>query len=84
MYRRTVDGHFSRQKIQHQDGIKHILIVPGSPTQNAYIESFNGTFRDECLNENWFESLEQARQTSKTVSSKKLTIKKVTTKKIIV
>ena len=44
-------------------GIKHILIEPGSPTQNAYIESFNGTFRDECLDENWFESLEQARQT---------------------
>ena len=42
--------------------IKHILIEPGSPTQNAYIESFNGTFRDECLDENWFESLEQARQ----------------------
>jgi putative transposase len=30
-------------------GIKHILIEPGSPTQNAYIESSNGTFRDECL-----------------------------------
>ena len=44
-------------------GIKHILIEPGSPTQNAYIESFNGTFRDECLDENWFDSLEQARQT---------------------
>ena len=43
-------------------GIRHILIEPGSPTQNAYIESFNGTFRDECLDENWFESLEQARQ----------------------
>jgi putative transposase len=43
-------------------GIRHILIEPGSPTQNAYIESFNGTFRDECLHENWFESLEQARQ----------------------
>ena len=42
--------------------ITHILIEPGSPTQNAYIESFNGTFRDECLDENWFESLEQARQ----------------------
>ena len=34
--------------------IQHILIEPGSPTQNAYIESFNGTFRDECLHENWF------------------------------
>ena len=43
--------------------IKYILIEPGSPTQNAYIESFNGTFRDECLDENWFESLEQVRQT---------------------
>ena len=43
-------------------GIKHILIEPGSPTQNAYVESFNGTFRDECLDENWFESLSQARE----------------------
>ena len=43
-------------------GIQHLLIQPGSPTQNAYIESFNGTFRDECLDENWFESLDQARQ----------------------
>ena len=47
-------------------GVKHILIEPGSPTQNSYIESFNGTFRDECLNENWFESLEQARDVIKT------------------
>jgi putative transposase len=43
-------------------GIQHILIEPGSPTQNAYIEGFNGTLRDECLHENWFESREQARQ----------------------
>jgi putative transposase len=41
-------------------GIKHILIQPGKPTQNACIESFNGKLRDECLNENWFESLAQA------------------------
>ena len=41
--------------------VQHIWIEPGSPTQNAYIESFNSTFRDECLDENWFESLEQAR-----------------------
>ena len=46
----------------HKHGIKHILIEPGSPTQNAYVESFNGTFRDECLDENWFESLGQARE----------------------
>ncbi|MEN9149674.1 integrase core domain-containing protein, partial [Xanthomonas euvesicatoria] len=36
-------------------------IEPGAPTQNAYIESFNGKFRDECLNEHWFTSLAQAR-----------------------
>lgn len=47
----------------HQHCIKHILIEPSSPTQSAYIESFNGTIRDECLDESWFESLEQARQT---------------------
>jgi len=44
--------------------IKHILIQPGCPTQNAYIESFNGTFRDECLNEHWFTSLAEARAES--------------------
>ena len=35
---------------------------PGKPTDNAYIESFNGSFRDECLNTNWFLSLEDARE----------------------
>lgn len=34
---------------------------PGTPTDNAYIESFNGSFRDECLNGNWFLSVEDAR-----------------------
>jgi putative transposase len=42
-------------------GIRHILIQPGRPMQNGYIESFNGKFRDECLNEQWFQSLPQAR-----------------------
>jgi putative transposase len=42
-------------------GIRHILIQPGRPMQNGYIESFNGKFRDECLNEQWFETLQQAR-----------------------
>ena len=41
--------------------VRHPLNDAGSPTQNAYIESFNGKFRDECLNEQWFESLVQAR-----------------------
>jgi putative transposase len=42
-------------------GIRHILIQPGRPMQNGYIESFNGKFRDEHLNESWFETLHQAR-----------------------
>ena len=42
-------------------GIRHILIQPGRPMQNGYIESFNGKFRDECLNDHWFETLPQAR-----------------------
>ena len=37
------------------------LIEPGKPNQNAYIESFNGRLRDECLNEHWFPSLLHAR-----------------------
>ncbi|PCO04049.1 IS3 family transposase, partial [Microbulbifer flavimaris] len=38
------------------------LIQPGKPTQNGYIESFNGKFRDECLNEHWFRDLAHARE----------------------
>lgn len=34
---------------------------PGKPTDNPYIESFNGRFRDECLNVNWLLSLQDAR-----------------------
>ena len=35
---------------------------PGKPTDNAYIESFNGKFRVECLNTNWFLSLDEAQR----------------------
>lgn len=38
------------------------LIQPGKPTQNGFIESFNGRFRDECLNEHWFRDLAHARE----------------------
>lgn len=43
-------------------GVKLLFIQPGKPTQNAFIESFNGRFRDGCLNQHWFKSLEDARQ----------------------
>jgi len=33
------------------------FIEPGKPTQNVFVESFNGKFRDECLDEHWFTSL---------------------------
>ena len=44
----------------YERGLTLRLITPGKPTQNAYVESFNGRFRDECLNEHWFTSLAHA------------------------
>lgn len=41
-------------------GVKLHFIDPGRPIQNAYIESFNGKFRDECLNQHWFGNLQEA------------------------
>jgi hypothetical protein len=38
------------------------FIDPGKPTQNAYIESFNGRYREECLNQHWFTSIGEARE----------------------
>jgi putative transposase len=46
-YRNKVELHF---------------IEPGKPVENCYIESFNGKFRDECLNEHWFTRMELARE----------------------
>jgi putative transposase len=43
-------------------GVRLRFIEPGKPVQNAFIESFNGRLRDECLNEHWFTSLRDARQ----------------------
>ena len=42
--------------------VKLHFIEPGKPQQNGLIESFNGRFRDECLNQEWFTSLQEARQ----------------------
>ena len=44
-------------------GIAWHYIAPGKPQQNAFIESFNGKLRDECLNENLFSTLAEARTT---------------------
>jgi len=44
-----------------QNRVKLHFIEPGKPVQNAIIESFNGKMRDECLNQEWFMSLQQAR-----------------------
>ena len=38
----------------YQRGVALCFIRPGKPIENAYVESFNGKFRDECLNEHWF------------------------------
>lgn len=46
----------------YQNKVKLAFIDPGKPTQNGYIESFNGRFRAECLDQEWFGSLHQARQ----------------------
>jgi putative transposase len=44
-------------------GVALLFIQPGKPIQNAFAESFNGRLRDECLNESWFVSLADARDT---------------------
>jgi putative transposase len=43
-------------------GVHLDFIEPGKPTQNGLLESFNGKFRDECLNQHWFRDLPEARQ----------------------
>jgi len=53
---RAVDQWSYEQRLQWH------TIQPGRPMENSYVESFNGRFRDECLNENWFSSLADARE----------------------
>lgn len=45
----------------HRHGVTLRRIEPGKPNQNAFVESFNGRFRDECLNEHWFLNIEHAK-----------------------
>jgi|SRR5690606_809499 len=44
-------------------GVTLRFIRPGKPVENAYVESFNGKFRDECLNEHWFLNLVDTKAT---------------------
>jgi putative transposase len=44
----------------YRSGVELRFIQPGKPVQNAFVESFNGKFRDECLNQSWFVSLADA------------------------
>ncbi len=54
---RALDEWAYRRKVELR------FITPGRPIENAYVESFNGKFRDECLNEHWFLSLDEVRAT---------------------
>lgn len=47
----------------YRNGVRLHFIRPGKPIENCFVESFNGKFREECLNENWFTSVEDARRT---------------------
>jgi putative transposase len=47
----------------YQNGVKIDFSRPGKPTDNAYIESFNGTLRAECLDTHWFDTMEEAKET---------------------
>lgn len=46
----------------YKNGVDLHFIEPGKPNQNAFVESFNGRMRDECLNENWFVGLTDAEE----------------------
>lgn len=47
----------------YKEGVRLDFIDPGKPMQNGHLESFNGKFRDECLNQHWFTDLDNARAT---------------------
>ena len=63
----TVDNgpEFSGRSLDewaHRNGVKLDFIRPGKPVENAYIESFNGKLREECLNLHWFHTIEEAKE----------------------
>jgi len=54
-YTSKIIQQWSKEKAVHLD-----YIAPGRPMENGYIESFNGKFREECLNQNWFQNMSEA------------------------
>jgi putative transposase len=58
-------SEFSSQAMDlwaYKSGVRIAFSRPGKPTDNAFVESFNGTFRAECLDAHWFTTLSEARQ----------------------
>jgi putative transposase len=58
-------SEFSSQAMDmwaYQHGVRIDFSRPGKPTDNAHVESFNGTFRQECLNAHWFMTLSEAKE----------------------
>jgi putative transposase len=47
----------------YENNVTLHFITPGRPMENGYLESFHGKFREECLNEHWFLTLDDARET---------------------
>lgn len=61
----TVDNgpEYTSKIIQQWSKEKEVYldyIAPGRPMENGYVESFNGKFREECLNQNWFQNISEA------------------------
>jgi len=56
----------SRATVKRATSVKLHFIQPGKPTQNAFVESFNGRLRDSCLDQHWFSDLLDARRTIST------------------
>jgi putative transposase len=58
-------SEFSSQAMDlwaYQNGVRIDFSRPGKPTDNAHVESFNGTFQRECLNAHWFMTLSEAKE----------------------
>jgi putative transposase len=58
-------SEFSSQAMDlwaYQNGVRIAFSRPGKPTDNGFVESFNGAFRAECLDAHWFTTLTEARQ----------------------